>query len=63
VELVFRRDSSVGIATRLRAGRPRNMGSIPIRVQEIFLFSIAFIPALGSFQSLGSWYQGLVPRG
>jgi hypothetical protein len=34
-----RRDSSVGVETRLRAGRPRSRGSIPVRGKLFFFVS------------------------
>jgi hypothetical protein len=42
-------DSIVGIATDLRAGRPRGRSSSPGRVKN-FLFSTSFRPALGPTQ-------------
>jgi hypothetical protein len=42
----MRKDSSVGIATRLRAGQPRNRGSIPDRGKTFLLLSTATKPAL-----------------
>jgi hypothetical protein len=56
------RDSSVGIATRLWAGRPRNRGSIPRQGQETFLHNVQ----TGSGAHPASYTMGtgaLLPRG
>jgi hypothetical protein len=55
------RDSSVGITTSLRAGRPRIRGSIPDRGKR--LFSITSRPVLGPTQPPIQWILGAVsPR-
>jgi hypothetical protein len=54
------RVSSVGVATRLRAGRP---GFDSRQRQDILLFSIAPRPALGPTQSLVQWVPGVKRQG
>jgi hypothetical protein len=49
-------DSSVGIATKLRAGRP---GLDSRQGQEIFLYITASKPALGPTQPPIQWVQGV----
>jgi hypothetical protein len=56
------RDSVVGIATKLWAGRPRSRSSSPSRVKN-FLFSKSSTPALSSTQPPIQWVPGALSPG
>jgi hypothetical protein len=56
------RGSSVGIATRLRAGRSRIWASIPAEATD-FPFSITSRPAMGLTQPPIQWVQGTISPG
>jgi hypothetical protein len=57
------RDSSVGIATRLRAGQSGFWGSIPGGGLGIFLFTTASKTALWPTQPLTRWVPGALSLG
>jgi hypothetical protein len=56
------RNSVVGIATCLRAGRPRGRSSSPSRVKN-FLFFTSSRPGLGSPQPPIQWVSGVLSTG
>jgi hypothetical protein len=51
-------DNLVDIATRLRAGKPRNRGSVPGRDKRFSLLT-AFTPAWGPISLIPNGYKGL----
>jgi hypothetical protein len=57
------RDSSVGIASRLRAGRSGFKGSIPGGVLGIIFFTTASRTAMGPTQPLIQWVQEALSLG
>jgi hypothetical protein len=53
--IVRSRNTVISIETRLPAGQPRNTFSIPWQVQEVWLYSKACRPTLGSTQPTVQW--------